>query len=161
MTMFAKYFRITGLGALAMAVLLSGCSNPPPDVRLTLCRDVLAELDDAPADAVWAEYQARFSGYQGLEVDVAWDAAAGGGRSGRATCYYPHDDPNDYDDLGDEFAPYSSYPEKITFNGQALGSREIHAAVTAVHRARGTALLEGARRGVEGAIEEVKDRIDQ
>ncbi len=63
-------FRIILLTLLSI-FLLSSCSKSP-DVRLTLCQDLMVLFLNPSENVVWEEHEVLMRGYDDLEMKVAY-----------------------------------------------------------------------------------------
>ncbi len=131
---------------LVAAVALAGCSNPREDVRLTLCKDMVAtELGSVPS---WQGSEVQIQGYQGAAVTVRF-ATADGDR--RATCYYEYDALDDTAlTLANPIEAYATSPSKMTLDGRTLTGPDLARAVKRAMQKQGREFVDRARDALRG-----------
>lgn len=140
---------------LASALLAGGCSQPTEDVRLTLCRDVAAELissaEGSAEGVVWGEHEAVINGYRGMEVRIRFEPADQS--TAEARCFYDYDEAAaDYSDahtLANPTSVYHTYPVRMTLRGEPVAAPLLAAKVNA-------AMVRQGLRGVERAEEAIR-----
>jgi hypothetical protein len=134
-----------------MTVLLAvGCSGAGEDVRVTLCKDIVAV--HAGAEPLFDAPEVRTRGYQGAEVRLAYRV---GDRPGRATCLYAHDAVEDTaDQLANPLNAYATSPEQVIMAGETLSRPALAEAVK-------QAMLKQGRQFVEEAGDMARKAITQ
>jgi hypothetical protein len=134
------------LFVLAAALTLAGCSGAGEDVRVTLCKDLVAvQLGDSAARN-WTQTATETRGYEYAAVKLRWSAAEG---DGSATCYY------DYNAVEDTAmalsAPLSSYaasPSKMVLNAKTLSKPALAEAVKQAMLKQGRSLVDGIKKSL-------------
>ncbi|WP_295883679.1 hypothetical protein [uncultured Thiohalocapsa sp.] len=127
--------------AILLATLLAlGCSGAGEDVRVTLCKDIVAVRTGA--EPVFEPADVRTRGYQGAEVRLAYQV---GESPGRATCFYAHDAVEDTaDQLANPLNAYATSPERVVITGETLSRPALAEAVKQAMLKQGRHLVEQA-----------------
>lgn len=127
--------------ALIAAGAAVGCSNPREDVRLTLCKDMVAvELGTVPT---WQGSEVQTRGYNGAVVTVRF-ADAGGDK--RADCFYKYDAKDDTAlTLANPIEAYSTSPSKMILDGRTLEGRDLARAVKRAMEKQGREFVDRAK----------------
>ena len=131
--------------AMVAAAAAVGCSNPREDVRLTLCKDMVAvELGTAPT---WQGSEVQTRGYNGAVVTVRF-AAAGGDK--RADCFYKYDAKDDTAlTLANPIEAYSTSPSKMILDGRTLAGPELARAVMRAMEKQGREFVDRAKAALQ------------
>jgi hypothetical protein len=131
---------------LAAVAALVGCSNPREDVRLTLCKDMVAtELGSVPS---WQGSDIQTHGYQGAAVTVRFATAEG---ERRATCFYKYDAVDDTAlTLANPIEAYSTSPSKMILDGRTLAGADLARAVKRAMQKQGREFIDRARETLRG-----------
>jgi len=131
--------------ALAATLLTAGCGSPGEDVRVTLCKDIVAVHTGGPVTVYTAEAKAQ--GYQHAAVRVRYNS---GGSDGEAVCYYDY---NAVDDtaqtLADPLSAYSTSPSRVTFDGRPLNRAQLADAIKRAMTKQGRELVDRAKSAVQ------------
>lgn len=150
-TILAAPPRLRAGAVMLLALSLGlGCSGAGQDVRVTLCKDIVAvRTGAAPA---FEAPEIRTRGYQGAEVRLAYRV---GDRPGRATCFYAHDAVEDTaDQLANPLRAYATSPERVIIAGEALSRPALAQAVK-------QAMLKQGRQFVEDAGDMARKAVAQ
>lgn len=125
---------------LLAALLALGCSGAGEDVRVTLCKDIVAARTGA--EPVFEPADVRTRGYQGAEVRLAYRV---GDSPGRATCLYAHNAVEDTaDQLANPLNAYATSPERVVIAGETLSRPALAEAVKQAMLKQGRHLVEQA-----------------
>jgi len=132
------------LFVLAAALTLAGCSGAGEDVRVTLCKDLVAvQLGDSAARN-WTQTTTETRGYEYAAVKLRWSAAEG---DGSATCYYDY---NAVEDtamaLSDPLSSYAASPSKMVLNAKTLSKPALAEAVKQAMLKQGRSLVDGIKK---------------
>ncbi len=132
---------------LAATLLLSACSGSGEDVRVTLCKDMVA-VKLAVADPVnWTQATAETRGKEYAAVKLSW---SGPGGQGTASCYYNYDAVDDTAlALADPLSPFSTSPSKMLFNGSALSRPDLAETVKQAMLKQGRSLIDAAKNALK------------
>ena len=130
----------------AAVAAVAGCANPREDVRLTLCKDMVAvELGAVPT---WQGHEVQIRGYQGATVTVRFATAEG---DQQAACEYRYDAVDDTAlTLANPIEAYSTSPSKMTINGRTLTGSELARAVMRAMQKQGREFVDRARETLKG-----------
>lgn len=124
--------------------LLAGCSNPGEDVRVRLCKDLVA-VQLGTDQLQWSQVSTKTPGYQDATVSLRWSGVSGDDSTGSATCTYPY---NAVDDTAQQLAqPLSAYatsPSKAVINGETLTGQALANAVGQAMQRQGRELIDAA-----------------
>ncbi|MGB5733881.1 MAG: hypothetical protein WBM40_05495 [Thiohalocapsa sp.] len=147
-TLSATASRLSTLlaGALTLVGALTGCSGSGEDVRVTLCKDLVAvQLGSSPGRN-WTEASTETRGYQYARVKLRWSAADG---DGSASCFYDY---NAVEDtamaLSDPLSSYAASPSKMVLNGNTLSRPALAEAVKQAMLKQGKALVDKVKSGI-------------
>jgi len=138
--------RLLQVCAILIGAAVAGCANPREDVRLTLCKDMVAvELGAVPS---WQGSAVQLRGYQGATVTVRFATAEG---NQQATCEYPYDVVDDTAlILANPIEAYATSPAKLTINGRTLTNPELAQVVQRAMQKQGREFLDRVRATLNG-----------
>lgn len=139
----------TVTAAITVGTALTACSGAGEDVRVTLCKDIVA-VQLGPAQSLqWTEAATETRGYQHAAVRLRWSGAGG---DGSAVCFYDY---NAVEDtamaLSDPLSSYSASPSKMVLNGQTLSKPALAEAIKQAMLKQGRSLVEAAGKAAAGA----------
>jgi len=144
---------------VAGVVAVNGCSDSGEDVRVVLCKDLALELSRPTSESVeWTRVETQIRRSEELKVNLGFESRAGDGstQSMRAACFYRYDAVEDTAlTLADPLSAYSTSPNRVILNGRLISGRELADAVGRAMLGQGRDLLERAQRGVEGAVRQL------
>ena len=136
------------LAAVSVGGVLTACSGSGEDVRVTLCKEMVAGQLGAAQPLQWTEAATETRGYEHAAVRLRW---SGAGDSGSATCFY------DYNAvehtamaLSDPLSSYSASPSKMVLNGQTLSKGALAEAVKQAMLKQGRSFVEAAGQAAAG-----------
>ena len=132
------------LFVLAAMLTLAGCSGSGEDVRVTLCKDLVAvQLGDS-ASRNWTQTATETRGYEYAAVKLRWSEPDG---DGSATCYYDY---NAVEDtamaLSDPLSSYAASPSKMVLNAKTLSKPALAEAVKQAMLKQGRSLVDEVRK---------------
>jgi len=132
------------LFTLAAALTLAACSGSGEDVRVTLCKDLVAvQLGDSAARN-WTQTATETRGYEYATVKLHW---SGPDSDGSATCYYDY---NAVEDtamaLSDPLSSYAASPSKMVLNAKTLSRPALAEAVKQAMLKQGRSLVDGVKK---------------
>ena len=132
------------LFTLAAALTLAACSGSGEDVRVTLCKDLVAvQLGDSAARN-WTQTATETRGYEYATVKLRW---SGPDIDGSATCYYDY---NAVEDtalaLSDPLSSYAASPSKMVLNDKTLSRPALAEAVKQAMLKQGRSLVDGVKK---------------
>lgn len=144
------------------------CSKTP-DVRLTLCQDLMVLFLNSPANREWQEHEPIIRGYKDLEMQVSYSSATPDGQIvDQASCFYtytPDQDATGAEEFNTPTAAYSTYPNKMVINGKVVNKNELANAVNTVMLNQGkkaiTKAKETVKEGIEIIDQEVKKQLEK
>jgi len=153
------------LGSLLLAVLLiTGCSSPGEDVRVTLCKDLVRGLLNEPQGLTWTETRNEMSRSERLSVQLRFtdqESTGGLAKPMRATCDYRY---NAVDEtaltLSDPMAAYATSPYRMTLNDRVIGNPLLARAIKGAMLKQGREFLERAQRGINEGAAQLQRRFD-
>jgi hypothetical protein len=129
------------LTLFAAGLLVSACSSPREDVRITLCKDIV--LTQSGSGTAIQNADAQTKGYEHAAVRV-WFSSQG--RDAQAACYFDY---NAVDDtalhLSDPLSAYSTSPFEVVIDGQKLSRAELAGAIKQAMVKQGRELLDRAK----------------
>jgi hypothetical protein len=119
-------------------LLAAGCSGAGEDVRVRLCKDIVAV--HAGARPIFETPETHTRGYQGAEIRLRYRI---GERPGRAVCVYAHDAVEDTaDQLANPLNAYATSPERVRISGEELSRPALAEVVKQALLKQGRAVVE-------------------
>ena len=135
---------LAALGAL----LIASCGSPREDVRITLCKGIVAVSTGGPVTVYSAHAQTK--GYQHAAVRVSYSS---GGQDGTAVCYYDYNAVEDTaQTLADPLSAYATSPSRVTIDGRELSRAQLAEAVKQAMLNQGRELIDRAKGAVQDAV---------
>lgn len=129
------------INAVLLAQLITGCSGPGEDVRVTLCKDLVRGQLGGAAPA-WTDVGTRAKGYEDAVISLRWSGPQG---EGSARCDYPYNAVDDTaQQLADPLSAYAASPTKVEINGQSLTGPALASAIARAMEQQGRQLLDSA-----------------
>ena len=132
------------LGVFVVGLIAAGCSGSREDVRVTLCKDLVAVRLGTSQPLTWTGSEAQARGHEDAVVRLRYSGSNG---DGDAVCYYAY---NAVDDtaqmLSDPLSAYSTSPSKMILNGKTLSRQELAVAVKDAMLKQGKSLVDGAKK---------------
>jgi hypothetical protein len=149
MTDTLRRFAPALLTLAAAGLLVSGCSAPGEDVRVTLCKDIVLTETGSGTAIQGADTETR--GYEYAAVRVRFSSQ---GRDGQAVCYYDYNAVEDTAiELSDPLAAYATSPFEVVIDGRKLTRSGLANAVKEAMLKQGRELLDQAKQGIQDAIQ--------
>ena len=154
MKLFIKRLIIIGLLNSALFTLV-GCSKTP-DVRLTLCQDLMV-LYLHPTDSIeWQEHEPIMRGYNDLEMQVSYSLASSENKIEKASCFYKYiqnEDAMGAEEFNTPTVAYSTYPHKMLINGKTVKKMVLANGVNAAMLKQGEKAIIKAKETVQEGVE--------
>ena len=125
--------------------LMAGCSNPGEDVRVRLCKDLVAvQLGTDSID--WTQVRTETPGYDDARVQLHWSGTAG---SGSATCAYPYNAVEDTaQQLAEPLTAYATSPSQAVIDGETLSGQALANAIAKAMQRQGRELIDSANQAL-------------
>lgn len=125
--------------------LMAGCSNPSDDVRVRLCKDLVAvQLGTDSID--WTQVRTETPGYEDARVQLQWSGPAG---SGSATCAYPYNTVEDTaQQLAEPLTAYATSPSQVVIDGETLRGQTLANAIAKAMQRQGRELIDSANQAL-------------
>ena len=143
--------RLAYLSLLSVAGFgVGGCSSPPEDVRVTLCKNLTISLLELPRDLTWKEGENRIRRPEYATTVVRFDNPYGdaGLTAMEAACSYRYDLPEESAmDHAFPLTAYATLPFEMTINGEPVPESVLTRAVGAEQMRLGKKLLDRANKG--------------
>lgn len=137
-------------GLCAALLLSAGCSGPPEDPRITLCKQ-LTESAQGGAQAIeWqgSEYRFRRPEYAVVSLHLELVDADGRQRKLRSACHYAYEALDDTAvTLANPIEAYATLPFAMAIDGRFLSDAELLERVNAEQRRQGDAVVKGLEQG--------------
>lgn len=129
-------------GILLSSGLLVACSNPGEDVRVRLCKDLVA-VHLGSADPIdWTAAYTETSGYDDARVQLQWSTAEG---RASATCTYPYNAIEDTaQQLAEPLSAYATSPSQAVIDGKTLRGQALANAIARAMQRQGRELIDSA-----------------
>ena len=153
-----KHVRIAVPAGLAAVLALTGCSGPTEDVRITFCKNLLANMQPAGTDLQWADSEVAIQrpSHAITQVQRAEETA---GQSGpvKAACWYVFEYREHLPSaLANPIEEYATLPYAMTVDGRELSDAELMQAINAEQKRRGKALIDALQKGATDVAERVR-----
>lgn len=133
---------------LSVGLLVSGCSSPTEDVRVTLCKNIVLKETGPSATIKGADTETK--GYEHAAVRVRYSSQ---GRDGEAVCYYEYNaQENTALQLSDPLSAYATSPFEVKIDGKTLTRPGLASAVKGAVTQQGKEWIERAKQGIQDAI---------
>lgn len=137
----------TGLILLSAEIALTGCSGSREDVRVTLCKDMVAVQLGQSQSITWAAVEIRTQGHEDAAIELRYTAH---GRGGEAACHFKY---NAVDDtaltLSDPLSAYSTSPSEMTLNGQPLPRAVLARTIMDAMAKQGREFVDRAKKAIQ------------
>ncbi len=145
---------LKSLAVCAASLLLVACSGPGEDPRITFCRGLAADLAGGEADS-WLHADNRI-----VEPEYAVVKLQSG--SDTASCWYAYDavEPGAMEHANPLLA-FATLPYQVDAAGKRWQGPELTEAVKRQQREFGRAVLEGAQQGLQDAVNQARDVVEQ
>ncbi len=128
--------------------LLAGCSNPGEDVRIRLCKDLVA-VQLGTSQLQWSQASTKTPGYQDAIVSLRWSTPDDDGSPGNATCAYPYNAVDDTaQQLAEPLSAYATSPSKVVINGNNLSGKALANAIGQAMQRQGRELIDAAGKAI-------------
>lgn len=134
------------IGSLLIGTsLVIGCANPREDVRVKLCKDLVA-VQLGTGQLTWTQVSTRTPGYSDATVNLRWSAAGG---DGSATCTYRYNAVEDTaQQLADPLSAYATSPTQVVINGSSLTGQALANAIGRAMQRQGRELIDAANKAI-------------
>jgi hypothetical protein len=128
---------------LTLPAILVGCSGSTEDVRLTLCKDLAAELLDAPKAFDVISEDIVISGYEDLQVRLKYQAESG---EGTAVCFYRYNAVEENAmTVSDPASAFATYPSKVLLDGEVVDQALVASKVNKVLLKQGKQVIDAVK----------------
>jgi hypothetical protein len=148
---------------ISSALLSVSCSKTP-DVRLTMCQDLMVLLLD-PQDAIeWQEHKPVIRGYNDLEMPASYSTVKNAGKIQKASCFYAYvqnQDGTGAEEFNTPTAAYSTYPNKMILNGKVVNKMELTNGVNAIMVRQGNKAITKATEKMKEGLEKVTEAVEK
>ena len=142
----AAVWALLPLGLVGMA--LAGWSGGGEDVRVRLCKDIVAVQPGAAP--VFQSAEARPRGREHLEVRVEYTR---GSEAGSTSCFYAYNAPDDTaQQLADPLTAYSASPYRVIIGMQTLSKPALAEAIKQAMARQGKQFLQQAGTAARSAL---------
>lgn len=132
------------LSLLAVTSLVTACANPREDVRVTLCKDLVAVTHVGASPAL--KLQGTETEIRGREYAAVRVRYATGTSEGQAVCYYRHDAPEETAmTLSDPLSAFAASPYQVTFGSEPLSNAALAEAIKKAMLKQGGELVDRAK----------------
>lgn len=158
---FERYAKAVAGGCLI--VLVTGCSGPTEDVRVTFCKGVSSSLISDLQSIEWTGGENTFKRPEYAVTSLTFEATTGNGkRTGRAACYYEYEALDDTAlTLADPLSAHATLPFAVSLDGRMLSDAELVAATTAEQKRQGMAVVGAMQQRARDLAEQVRAGISQ
>ena len=143
-------------------VLLTGCSGPQEDVRITFCKNLATELLQPGTQLQWHDSDQQIKGHEPAAITVHLETTdqAGQPQAMQATCFYRYEAVDDNAmNLSNPLSAYASVPFKMTLNGRPVAETKLHEAILVAQLATGKAVVNKVKQGIETGVDKIHSAI--
>lgn len=148
--------------ALVGSIVLSGCSSPTEDVRITLCKNLVITLTEPSQAVEWKETENKFARFEDLIVSVNGEVLTQDDEPAgmQATCSYEYDEAIEEDGMThtDPLSTYKTVPYKMLLNGESIPKPVLEKAVQVAFLNQGKEAVGKVQKNVKEAVQKVKDK---
>ena len=149
----------------AMISLSTISCSKTPDVRLTMCQDLMVLFLNSPENREWQEHEPIIRGYKDLEIQVSYSSATADGQIvDQASCFYtytPDQDATGAEEFNTPTAAYSTYPNKMVINGKVVNKNELANGVNMVMLNQGKKAIIKAKEKVKAGVEKINQEVEK
>lgn len=157
----------TVIVVMLIGLSISSCSKTP-DVRLTMCQDLMVLFLNPSGSIEWQEHKPIMRGYNDLEMQASYSTAASDGKVEKASCFYAYiqnEEAMGAEEFNNPTVAYSTNPNKMIINGKTVKKMVLANGVNEVMLKQGgkaiTKVKETVKAGVEVIYEEVEKQLDK
>jgi hypothetical protein len=130
---------LSGCCLLGAVSLLSSCSAPGEDVRVRLCKDLVA-VQLGTDQLSWTQISTATPGYDDARISLRWSGPNG---EGSAACAYRYNAVDDTaQQLADPLSAYATSPRELVINGQPVSASALANAIAQAMKRQGRELIE-------------------
>lgn len=138
--------------------LLVACSGSTEDVRITLCKDLVSELNAQVNSPSWDKENVEFNGYEDMEVALNYSQS---GLQGEISCFYPYDAVEENAMThSDPASAHATYPSAVIFNGQKVESKSLSGMVKNVLIKQGNQAIDKGKQMIDKGTEAIKTSLE-
>lgn len=146
-TRTARPILASALILLLAAITFMGCSGSREDVRVTLCKDMVAVRIGSSQSITWPETETQTRGYEDAAVKLRYAAR---GQGGEAVCYFKYDAmEHTAQNLSDPLSAYSTSPYEMTLDGETLSSSTLARTIKDAMEKQGGELVDRLKKGLQ------------
>ena len=132
---------LSALSLLIGSLLVTACSAPTEDVRVTTCKRLAVHLSQVADDVAWQEHREQLRGYEYAAISVASSEAGI-----KAVCRYEYDAEEETAETHvDPLSAYATVPYEMALNGRAVTAPDLYQAMNVLRLDAGKRLLERAK----------------
>ncbi|MGB1110371.1 MAG: hypothetical protein ACPG4N_08450 [Gammaproteobacteria bacterium] len=155
---------ISTVGAgLLCASLLSACSGPVDDVRVSFCKDMAAELLGGPKEMKWTGGENRTPPHDDLSMRLDYIAVNtdGSETEGNVVCVFELEVEKE-SSMADlqPLAAYASVPHKVSLNDEGVSAEELAKLIQDTMRRRGQEFINEVKKSGNKAVSELSNALD-
>ena len=143
-------------------VLLTGCSGPQEDVRVTFCKNLTTEFLQPGTQIQWHDSEQKINGYEPAEITVHLETndQSGQPQAMQATCFYRYDavDENAMT-VSNPISAYATVPSQMTLNGRPIPETKLRETILVSQLAKGKAVVDQVKQGIEAGVDKIHSAI--
>jgi hypothetical protein len=156
---------ILAAGGLALSlVLITACSGPTEDVRVTLCKNLTSAMQLSSQSIEWKGNENTFHRPEYAVTSLSFDVVdRDGGRTAmQSACHYAYEELEDTAlNLANPMDAYATLPFAMTIDGRALSDAELLRMVNEEQKRQGRQIISTLEKGARDMADKVRAGIGQ
>lgn len=156
-------YRRYAVAAVILPLMLTGCSWSTEDVRITFCKNLLANMQGEGAEIAWQDPVVEIHGPSHAITRLTLTSTASDGATSRTegACWFAREQYK-YDSASEVANPiegYKTLPYAMSIDGRRLSDAEVKQAINVEQKRRGRALIDNLHQGAKDVAEQVRSGI--
>lgn len=155
-----QFYFISVVIIVISSLSIISCSKTP-DVRLTMCQDLVVLFLNSPDNIEWQKHEPIFRGYKDLEMPVSYSDDQ---TVNKASCFYAYiqnEDAMGAEEFNTPTVAYSTYPNKMILNGKVVDKMELANGVNAVMLKQGGKAYIKVKEKMKEGLKVIKEEIEK
>lgn len=151
------------IGGTVLAVaILTACSGPSEDVRVSFCKNVATALQPEGSEVAWGETSLVFQRPSHAITQLSFDVTTtdGNTRPVTAGCWYKWERREQLASaVANPIEEYETLPYAMTYDGERLSDDEVGRLVRAEQKRQGLAVIDRVGEGAKDIADQVRAGI--
>lgn len=153
---------LPGAVVAGMLLLVTGCSGPSEDVRVSLCKNLTQSLQASPQSIEWKGNEYTFNRPAYAITTLTFDVVSGDGKRTTMTsaCHFAYEALDDTAiTLANPIEAYGTLPFAMVVEGRALSDGELLRLVNAEQKRQGRQVISTLEKNARDLAEQVRAGI--